>query len=323
MPFIAFPAASLAWLGRQGTRAVAVSIFVGIAFPQLAAAFKPILPESVFFLLVCAFLRVEPTALRKVMIRPALVGAASGWIMVVTPLLLGGLYLSIGLDRSQPELMLALILQAAAPPVTAGTAFAALMGLDAALALAMLVITTALTPFTAPPIVKLLSGETLAMSSLSLSIKLFGLLAGSAGVAWLVRAVTGPGFLSRHTHAVDGLNVVTLFVFGVAVMDGVAARLMSDPWLVLRLLALSFAWTLALLALTALTFACIGRARAFVVGMSAGQRNLGLMLAAAAAAIPDLIWLYFALAQFPIYLLPHILKPLARRLAGAGGLARR
>jgi len=31
--------------------------------------------------------------------------------------------------------------------------------------------------------------------------------------------------------------------------------------------------------------------------------------------VPDIAWLYFALAQLPIYLLPHLLKPLAKRLA--------
>jgi BASS family bile acid:Na+ symporter len=31
--------------------------------------------------------------------------------------------------------------------------------------------------------------------------------------------------------------------------------------------------------------------------------------------VSDVAWLYFAVAQFPIYLLPHLLKPLARRLA--------
>jgi BASS family bile acid:Na+ symporter len=41
---------------------------------------------------------------------------------------------------------------------------------------------------------------------------------------------------------------------------------------------------------------------------------MGLMLAATAGAVPDLTWLYFALAQFPIYLLPQLLKPLAQRL---------
>ena len=38
------------------------------------------------------------------------------------------------------------------------------------------------------------------------------------------------------------------------------------------------------------------------------------MLAAAGSSVPDLTWLYFALAQFPIYLLPQMLKPLARRI---------
>jgi BASS family bile acid:Na+ symporter len=41
---------------------------------------------------------------------------------------------------------------------------------------------------------------------------------------------------------------------------------------------------------------------------------MGLMLAATGGALPDLTWLYFALAQFPIYLLPYFLSPLARRL---------
>jgi hypothetical protein len=36
----------------------------------------------------------------------------------------------------------------------------------------------------------------------------------------------------------------------------------------------------------------------------ASQRNMGLMLAAAGAVLPDLAWLYFALCQFPIYLSP-------------------
>ena len=38
------------------------------------------------------------------------------------------------------------------------------------------------------------------------------------------------------------------------------------------------------------------------------------MLTATGFAVPELAWLYFGLAQFPIYLLPLVLKPLARRL---------
>ena len=68
------------------------------------------------------------------------------------------------------------------------------------------------------------------------------------------------------------------------------------------------------IAVTALAFARAGRGRAFAIGLIAGNRNIGLMLAATGFAVPDLAWLYFALAQFPIYLLPHLLKPLAKRL---------
>jgi hypothetical protein len=38
--------------------------------------------------------------------------------------------------------------------------------------------------------------------------------------------------------------------------------------------------------------------RAFVLGLMASQRNMGLMLAATGGALPDFTWLYFALAQF-------------------------
>jgi bile acid:Na+ symporter, BASS family len=33
--------------------------------------------------------------------------------------------------------------------------------------------------------------------------------------------------------------------------------------------------------------------------------------------VPDIAWLYFALAQFPIYLLPHLLKPLAKQFSAS------
>jgi hypothetical protein len=86
----------------------------------------------------------------------------------------------------------------------------------------------------------------------------------------------------------------------------------------LGLAALAFATVLAVLALTALAFAGAGAARGFALGLMASQRNMGLMLAVTAGHLPDLVWLYVALCQLPIYLLPQLLKPLARRLARDG-----
>ena len=91
--------------------------------------------------------------------------------------------------------------------------------------------------------------------------------------------------------------------------------LLTEPLKVLGLTALSFALSLGLIALTTLVFARFGQGQALALGLAAGNRNMGLMLAAAGTAVPDLTWLYFAVAQLPIYLLPAMLKPLARRVA--------
>lgn len=64
MRFLDAPAAALAWLGRQGMRAVAISVFAGLALPPLAALFKPIFAPTLVMMLLLAFLRADPVALR-------------------------------------------------------------------------------------------------------------------------------------------------------------------------------------------------------------------------------------------------------------------
>jgi hypothetical protein len=308
-------AAVLARLGRQGTRAVAASIFLGLAVPPLAALFKPYVPEAIFALLVLAFLRVDPNRMRGYAARPALVLAATAWMMLVTPAVLGAVFLMLGLDQHAPGLFLALVLQACSAPLTATPAFAALMGLDAALTLATLVLSMVATPITAPVFAHLLAGDVLTISAPAMGLKLFVLLAGSALVAAAVRRLAGADWVAAQGEKIDGLNVIVLFVFAVAVMDGIAARFLAEPLLVIGLIALSFALTFVLLGSTALAFRGAGRDRAFALGLAAANRNLGLMMAAAGTALPDATWLYFGLAQFPIYLAPQMLQPLARRVA--------
>jgi hypothetical protein len=315
MSYAARSAAALAWLGRQGTRAVAASIFLGLAAPPLAALFKPYVPQAIFALLVLAFLRVDARQLRGYAMRPGLVLTATAWMMLMTPALLGGIFLALGLAERAPELFLALVLQAASAPLTAAPAFVALLGLDAALTLATLTLCMVATPLTAPLFAHLFAGDVLTISATALALKLFVLLAGSALAATVVRRLAGAAWVEAQREKIDGLNVIVLFVFAVAIMDGIAARFLSDPLLVIGLIALAFLLAFVLLGSTALVFAGAGRDRAFALGLTAANRNLGLMLAATGAALPDATWLYFGLAQFPIYLAPQILLPLARRVA--------
>lgn len=314
MSFLGPIITALAWLGRQGTRAIAALVFIGIAVPPLGAVLKPYVTESIFVLLVVAFLRLDLAALRGYLGRPRLVLAATAWSMLVVPLLYGTICLAVGLDARAPDLFLALMLQAVASPMMAAPAFAALMGLDATLVLVTLVLSTALTPITAPVFAYLFVGAGLTLSPLALGLKLFAILAGAALVAAVLRRVVGMDTVRRQAQAIDGFNVVVLLVFVAAVMESVAARVLATPLVVLGLAALAVAVFLAVLASSILLFARAGLERAFALGFMASQRNMGLMLAATGGALPDLVWLYFAICQFPIYLSPQLLKPLARRL---------
>ncbi len=288
MSWLLRPAAALAWLGRQGTGAVALSLFAGLALPWLAALMKPAFTPSVFVLLTLAFLRVDPGALRQRFARPGLVLAATAWMVIATPLICGLPLMAAGFERG---LLIALVFQSAAPPVIATSSIAALLGLDAALVLAVLTASAVVTPVTAAAFAALFLGGAMDLSPLALGLRLFGMLAGAAAVAALLRQVAGRGWVERQSEQIDGLSVIALFVFAVAVMDGVIAQAIARPWLLLGLIALAFATSLVLGATTALVFWRAGRDAALTLALAAGLRNLGVMIAATGGQVPQLTWL--------------------------------
>ena len=308
------PAAFLLWLGRQGPRAVAALIVIGIALPPIGAFFKPFVIEAVFVLLCIAFLRVDTTAFKRYMRRPAIVLAATSWTSVAIPILFGVSYLVFGLKDHSPDIFLALTLQAIAPPLMAAPALAALIGLDATLVLCTMLASTALLPFTASLFAYVFIGNALAISPLVLGLKLLGLHASSALVGFTVRRMVGRAAVNRQKVRIDGLNILVMFVFVSTMMENVAARFLATPIITIGLAALAFLVAFVVLCLTTLLFSSAGRKRSLTVGFLASQRNTGLMLAATAVALPDLSWLYFAFTYFPLYLLPLLLHPLARRI---------
>ncbi len=314
MSILRVPAAVLAWLGRQGTRAVAAIVFIAIAAPPLDALLKPLVSEAIFVLLCIAFVRVDTGALRRYLGQPLLVMITTAWTMLAVPMLFVAGAFATGLDVRSPDLFLGLMLQGVAPPMMAAPAFAALMGFDATLVLVTLVSGTAITPLTAPLFAYLFVGPALAISPLALGVRLFAILAGSALVAFLIRRAVRLPTIVRYKSELDGLNILIAFVFVAAVMENVAAHFAASPLAMLGLTLLAFGISAVIFVMTALLFVKAGRERAFGIAFMATQRNMGLMLAATGGALPELAWTYFALSQFPIYLLPQLLKPMARRL---------
>ncbi|QPF95257.1 Na+-dependent transporter [Bradyrhizobium commune] len=310
----AIPVRGLTWLGSQGTRAVAAVVFIALAVPPLGALLRPYVTEAILGLLCISFMRVDLAALYSHLRRPALVATATAWTTIGVPLIVGLIAHVTGLTDRAPGLSLALMLQSMASPMMAAPALAALMGLDATLVLVTLVTATAVVPFTASLFASLFLNGMLSISPLTLGLKLLGILAVSLLAATTIRWLFGADAIQRHKPPIDGFNIIILFIFASAIMGDVAHDFVADPGFAIGIAALAFAVYFTLLAVTTLLFRRIGYERALALGLMVSQRNLGLMLAATAGALPPTTWLYFALTQFPIHLAPYMLTPIARRL---------
>lgn len=305
---------SLQWLGRQGTWAVAISLAVGLLLPPLAAALKPIFTGAIFLLLVFSFLRVDPAELTARFKAPLLVAVACFGIMVLTPVLFGLALPYTGIDRLGPGVALGMIMYLAAPPIMASTAFAALLRLDTALTLAVLIVCTALTPLLAPLVISSFASGALNLDVAQLVLRLLAILGGAFAVARIARWWLGNEKIAANKGVTDGISVLLLILFGITAMDGVTARAIRDPFLIASLTALVLALAIAIYAVTALIFGRQGLKKSLALGFSSAHRNMGVMVAAAGSGVPELTWIYFAVAQFPIYLLPALAAPVVHRL---------
>ncbi|MGL4439304.1 MAG: Na+-dependent transporter, partial [Bosea sp. (in: a-proteobacteria)] len=149
-----------------------------------------------------------------------------------------------------------------------------------------------------------------------LMLRLLGLIGGAIVVALIARRVIGYRRIVAHKLSLDGFGVVMYFLFASAAMDGVTNAFMTRPATVFLFLAIAFAMVIGgfVLAWVALRL-LMKPADVFLMGYGTGQRNMGAMVAALGAATPETTFLFFALAQFPIYLMPQLLKPIAQRFA--------
>lgn len=301
----------LAFLGRHGPRALFLGVFLGIALPDLAALFRPLLGPAVALLLLLALLRVDWQAMGAVVRRPWLCAALIAWILLVSPLAVWAVLQAVPLPGS---LATALVLMAAAPPIVGGAAIAMLIGLDGALAIVIALITTLLTPLTVPPLALLLLGLELEIGVLEFMARLAAIVALAFAGAWALRRRLGLERVRRLSAHVDGMVVLVMLVFAVAIMDGVTATLLERPAVVGLWLLAAFVANPALQLVTALVFRPLGLRRALTAGLLAGNCNMGLLLAALPSDADFDVVLYFALAQLPMYMLPALVLPVYRRL---------
>lgn len=298
-------------LGRQAHWALPVGVFTGVVLPDVAAFLRPIVMPAVIGTLTIALLRLDWNLLRLAAHHPLLPSMLALWQLIASPLLAWGAGVLIGLP---PDLGLLLVLQAAAPPIGSAPVFAMVLGLDGVLAVIGTVTTTLLLPFTVTPLVGLLlpaAGIEIDLGAFFMRVSL--VVIAPFAIAGLIRRLAGVDRLARNRDMLGGANVMLLVLFSSALMDGVTARLLSDPGYVLTLLLLACIATAALHLTGLVLFRRAGVTAAYSAALLSGNRNVGIMLVITAGSAGEAFSLYAGIAQIPMYFAPLLLMPLLRR----------
>ena len=304
----------LALIGRYGTQGFVVSLFAGLALPQLAAAARPWLGVVIFVFVMMTFMRVDVRALRGLIERPGSLFLTCLCLVVAPAAIVGAALAAIGRANLDSGLVLGLAILAAAPPMMSAPAIAMLLKVEPTLIVTAVLSTTILSPLASPLIANLVAGAAVPLDPVALVRRLLVLVGGAIAAAATLRRLLGPAHIRRHHASFDGLGVILYFVFAVAAMDGVLAAMLTDPGRVIGFLGAAVALALAGFAVSWLVLRPIAPAERLVLGYATGQRNMGLLIAALGASTPDTTFLFFALAQVPIYIGPQLIKPFARKL---------
>ena len=199
---------ALTYLGKHGAAGFAISIFVGLALPDLASTLRPFLPVTIFCFVTLSFARADFSGVARVVRQPARLATATAWATLAMPVAITGVLAVIGRGSIDPGLLLGIALIAASPPLMGVPAYASLLGLDNSMAIALLVLTTAMTPFIAPPLASFVAGEAVPLDPFVLGLRLFGLLAGALVACLALRRFVGTAALTGWRHPLDGVNVI-------------------------------------------------------------------------------------------------------------------
>ncbi len=218
--------ASLEWIGRYGTLLMPAGLIIGCLFQPLAELLRPTLAVCVFLMLVIVLSRLEIQLALAHLRKPKVFLWSLVWAFVAMP----ALFIAVlHFFPQSPGVNAVLIIYATSPPNFGAAALAFIMGLDGALTVATIFASTALHPIITPLFTETFAQGAIAISGLDLAVRLAGLIGGSSLAAWALRSWLGAERRKASAGIFDGLNVIIMVVFAIALMDGIPARVIAQP----------------------------------------------------------------------------------------------
>lgn len=305
----------LAAAGAHARWVLAAGLVAGALLPGAAAALAGWLVPLIVLVMFLGALRVPPSRVAGIWQRPWHALALVLALQLAVPLCLVLALRAAGLTGSAWAWAMVLVL--AAPSIVSSPNMAAMLGLDEAFCLRLVLWGTALVPLTAIPVLWALDGGDPQAVALA-ALRLAGVVAlGAGGGLWLRARL--PALSAVAERRLDGASALALAVFVVALMPAFATTLAADPAALAGWLGFAFALNFgaqALVARLAPDREAAARARTGALALVAGNRNLALFFAALPAAETARLLPFLAAYQVPMFLTPLLLARLYGHRAG-------
>lgn len=295
----------------NGPMIMAGGLVAGLAVPPAAALISPGIAPLMAVILLLTAMRTDTAILWRYVRRPALPFLAMAIVYGLVPLavLLALPFLPLPADLAQ-----AIALNSATPPILGAPALAMLLTWDFELALVGMVGCTLAAPLTITLAYGLSASGTALPDWHSILVRVLLLTLAPVAAGLTLRSLLGRDRLDRHGGLLQSAIVWALTVIAVGLMHGANLALARDPWEAAGVLVAALGFSITMQTVVALLFRRLGLARAGILAVLAGSRNLGLTQAGLGAQASDVFMAYVALGQVPIYLGPMVWQAIKRTL---------
>jgi len=300
-------------ISRHATSVLVASVFLVLLLPKAASMLYLLIGPAVWAVLFLSVIRIDLVQLAHHGRRPSKVVGASLWLTIGAPLMAWVIITALDMVVPVPNVIkIVVVLNAAAPPLMSSPAIAFLVGLNAALVLIGVTIFTLAMPVVAPAMVQELLGLDAGSGTLFLMARLGGLIVSATCSGFLARCFIGGPRIAAAGMVINAVSILILVFIAIAMMNGVTAWILNEPFYVAGVAVLAFAANVGLQIIGALLFSCLGRREVVTIGLASGNCAMTLWVAVIPAMHPN-VFLYFAMAQ-SIYLLSAVMARAYGRL---------
>jgi BASS family bile acid:Na+ symporter len=295
------------FFGKHAAKALPLGVIIGLLLPSLASILQPLLVPALLVPLTLSLVRIESVQFRRSFSRWHWILLISCWILILRPTAVWLMLQAVSLPDALEK---ATLITSAAPPVTACVAIAVFLGVDAAIVAAITVVTMLLVPLSLPPVVYYFADLQIQADILQMSLRLAAFILCAFVFAGIIKKLMGSDQVKKNGSILDGISVVCIGIFIIAIMHGVSDMFARQPGYVILVLGVSTVLVFSLYVVATALFWRLGPGTAIAIGLVSGNCNMGLMYLVLADQAPLELLIFFAIGQIQMYFLPSIFAPL-------------